>query len=482
MTTAIGRHPDDAGRLRSGLLALYAAPNLALVIMHMPVYLVLPAYYAKHTQISLAAIGTVLLVGRLYDAIVDLLLGVLSDRTETRIGGRKPWILAGIPIACVAVIQLFTPPADAGTLYFLVWSVLLFSAWTMIDIPYAAWGAELSRHYDERSRIMTVRGTAGLAGAVLFMAAPILLSPLTGTTAIGSEMLAISAWAVALSLPLLMGLAVWRVPAGPNVAVRKASLRSILDALRDNRPLRLYSGVVLGHGAAAGAWSATVLLFCDSIGLGAQFPLLLLVAWTTRVLVAPLWLKLLYRFGKHRVWAVGAAASGIVTPLALLVPAGESALPLILVYSLALGFIETAWMVAPSSILGDITDYDTLKTGADQAGAYFAFNALLMKVSAAIGGGVAFWVLGLLDYNVKGSNSGTQLLGLHLSFAILPAAIYVLCAVAIWWFPIDARRHSIIRRRIEARARRQQIKAGHADAAAGGATFPPQRLSQTTPA
>jgi glycoside/pentoside/hexuronide:cation symporter, GPH family len=444
-----------ADRLRLGIIALFAAPNVALAIMHLPVLLVLPAYYAKHTQISLAAIGTVLLIGRLYDAVTDPLIGLLSDRTETRIGGRKPWILAGIPIACIAVVQLFTPPSTAGTGYFLLWSVLLFSAWTMIDIPYAAWAVELSRDYDERSRIMTVRGTMGFVGGFLFMASPILLSPWTGSTTIGAEVLTFSAWAIALSLPVLMGLAIWRVPTGVNLAVTKASIRSIGNALRVNKPLRLYAAVMLGQGAAAGAWGATVLLFTDSLGLGAKFALLLLVAWGIRILVAPLWLKLLYRFGKHRVWAAGIVASAVVTPLALLVPPGDSALPLLLAYAFTLGFIETAWMVAPSSVLGDITDYDTLKTGADQAGIYFAFNGLLLKSAAAIGGGVAFWVLSLVDYDVKGVNTGMQLFGLHLSFAILPAMIYLICGLAIWRFPIDARRHGIIRRRIEARVRRR---------------------------
>jgi glycoside/pentoside/hexuronide:cation symporter, GPH family len=450
-----GANHDTANRLRWSTLALFAAPNVVLAIMHLPVYLVLPAYYAKHTQISLAAIGTVLLIGRLYDAVTDPLLGLLSDRTETRLGGRKPWILAGIPIACIAVVQLFTPPSDAGTGYFLLWSVLLFSAWTMIDIPYAAWAVELSRGYDERSRIMTVRGTMGFVGGFLFMASPILLSPWTGSTTIGAEVLTLSAWVIALALPMLMGLAIWRVPTGFNVAVGKASIRSIANALHVNKPLRLYAAVMLAQGAAAGAWGATVLLFTDSIGLGSQFPLLLLAAWGTRILVAPLWLKLLYRFGKHRVWAAGVVASAVVTPLALLVSPGDSALSQMLVYAFALGFIETAWMVAPSSILGDITDYDTLKTGADQAGIYFAFNGLLHKISAAVGGGVAFWVLSLVDFDVKGVNTGMQLFGLHLSFAILPATIYLTCGLAIWRFPIDSRRHGIIRRRIEARARRR---------------------------
>ncbi len=442
--------------LKLSLLYWFAAPNFALSIMHMPVLMILPAYYAKSTQTSLAAIGTILLFDRLFDAVTDPLVGFWSDRTYSRIGSRKPWIMAGIPLACVATIYLFTPAATAGATYFLIWSILLFSAWTLIDIPYIAWGAELSRDYNERSRIMTIRGTVGFVGSFLFMASPILLAPWTGSTEIGAEALEISAWLIAITLPLFMGMALILVPPGTKVAIRKTSAKSLVAALRINKPLRFYSVVQFAGGVAAGSWGATVLLFCDSINLGDKFPFLLLAAWGTRICVAPLWLKLIYRFGKHHVWALGSALSAVITPLALLAEPGENTIYLILVYAVILGFVETAWMVTPRAIYGDIIDYDALKTGADQAGTYFALSGLIDKAATAVGGGLAFYILSLMDYDVAGANNDQQLWALYLSFGILPAIIYLGVGIAMRKFPLDARRHSIIRRRIESRARRQQ--------------------------
>ena len=103
MTTAAGRHHDDAGRLRLSTLMFFGAPNLVLAILHIPVFMVLPAFYAMNTQISLTAIGTVLLIGRLFDAAIDPPIGFLSDRTQSRLGRRKPWLLAGLPLACLGV-------------------------------------------------------------------------------------------------------------------------------------------------------------------------------------------------------------------------------------------------------------------------------------------------------------------------------------------------------------------------------------------
>lgn len=447
-------HGPTGENIKLWTLWLFAAPNLALAIMHVPVNMVLPAFYAKHTQISLAAIGTVLLLGRLFDAVTDPLVGFLSDRSRTTFGRRKPWIVAGLPLACVAVVFLFTPPADADAAYFLLWSVLLFAGWTLIEIPYAAWATELSRGYQERSRIVTIRSTFGFVGGLLFMASPLLLSPWIGTTEIGAEALAIAGWVVAISLPLLMVVTVIKVPTGPQVSVSSTSARSLLKAMLINKPLRFYAAVSVANGIATGAWGASVLLFADSFGLGGEFPLILMTAWGTVVCVAPLWLKLSYRIGKQRIWALSLLLSGLVTPLAFFVSPGPTALPLFLVYVFVLGAIEAAWLVAPLAVYGDVIDYDTLKTGADQAGSYFAIYGLLLKAALALGGGIAFWILSLVDYNVKGGNTDSQMLGLYLSFCILPSLIRIAMSLAVLKFPIDARRHGIILRRIESRAAR----------------------------
>ncbi len=440
--------------LKTWMIWLFAAPNLALAVMHIPVGLVLPAYYATHTQISLAAIGTVLLVGRLFDAAIDPMIGFLSDKSHTRLGRRKPWMIAGLPLACVAVVFLFTPPADAGAAYFLTWSMLLFIGWTLIEIPYSAWAAELSRDYHERSRISMIRGTFGYFGGLLFMASPILLSPWTGSSQIGAEALAIAGWAVAMTLPFLMFAIVVGVPNGAEVAVRETTVKSLWTAVRVNKPFRFFASAYLAQGLASGAWAATVLLFVNSIHLASHFPLILLTAWGTRVCVTPLWLKLIYRFGKHRVWSFGLLCSGLITPLALFITPGAWALPATLIYAVVLGFVETASLAAPGTVFGDVIDYDTLKTGADQAGTYVAIRALLDKSGGAIGGGAAFWILSLLDYHVKGANSDSQMWGLYLSFAIVPSLTYLAVSFFIRKFPIDARRHGVIQRRIESRALR----------------------------
>ena len=449
------------------VLTAYSAPNFALAIMHIPVGLVIPALYAQHTTLSLAAVGSILLFGRIFDAVSDPLIGYYSDRTRSSWGKRKPWMIAGTPIAMVAIIFLFTPPETAGSLYFLCWSVLLFASWTLIDIPYAAWGFELSLDYDERSRIMTWRNVAGYIGNILFVTSPLLLSPWTKSTQIGPEVMGVAAWTVALTLPVLMILAVKTVPAGVETSIRRVDLKDFIRSAKINKPFHRYMIAMFAGGIGNGAWLATVMIYTDTyMGIGDKFAYLLLVAWVTRILASPVWLRLICRFSKHKAWAYGCFLSAVITPMALLIPPGPSSLVPILVYALVLGFVETPMLIAPYTIFGDIVDYDTLKTGSNKASSYYALYGLILKAISGIGGGVAFFFLSALDFNVKGGNSFSQNIGLFCAFAVVPALMYVVTGLIMNNFPLNKHRQEIVKRRIESlalRAKNKIDKKGFAD-------------------
>src|SRR4029450_13019336 len=93
---------------------LYAAPWCAYAFIMLPLGVVLPTYYAESTLASMAAIGIVTGICRPFDAVTDPLIGYLSDRTRSRLGASKPWIIAGSAITCVSIFFLFRPSHDGG--------------------------------------------------------------------------------------------------------------------------------------------------------------------------------------------------------------------------------------------------------------------------------------------------------------------------------------------------------------------------------
>ncbi|MEN8192175.1 MAG: MFS transporter [Bacteroidota bacterium] len=443
-------------RLSKWTLTAYAGPVVATSIMHMPSIYIIPAFYAKYTDISLAAIATVLLFGRVFDAVSDPLTGFLSDRTRSRFGKRKPWMLFGTPIAMVAIIFVFMPPASAGIFYFAFWSIAMFLSWTLIDVPQLAWGSELSHDYNERSRIMTSRVVAMNIGSVLFMATPILLLPYTGTTEIGPLVMKVAGWSVALSLPVFMFFTLRYVPVGKQVSTHIVNLWDFVKSAKVNKPFVRFTFATIFDWIGIGIWLGTFYIFTDTyMGVGDKFPYLLMAAWLTRALTAPVWVRLMKRFGKHKVWAVSTFLDVIIIPLALFIEPGASAFVPMMAYILVLGFIQSGTAYAPPAIYGDVVDYDTLKTGSNKAGSFFAIYGLITKAALAIGGSIAFYLMSAFDFDVSGGNSDHQNLGLFLAYAFVPPVTRIVTMLAMWNFPINERRQGIIKRRIESRSESQ---------------------------
>jgi len=127
---------------RKTLLA-YSGLALPLTLIELPLGMYLPAFYAKEMGISLAAIGIIFTVARLWDGFSDLLIGRLSDQLTSPYGRRKPWVLLGGPLLILSAWCLFNPTGNIDTSYLVLWLVLFYTVLTIVKIPYWTWGAEL---------------------------------------------------------------------------------------------------------------------------------------------------------------------------------------------------------------------------------------------------------------------------------------------------------------------------------------------------
>ena len=173
-------------------LVLFAAPAFLTWVMHGPGGGVLTGLYAKYFGVSLAALGGALLIGRVFDAVTDPLIGWLSDRTKSPIGSRKPFMIVGYSIALLAFYFLFNPPENPGVSYFLVCYMSLIFGWTVADIPHQAWQADISHDYDDRIRVTSFRAFGERAGAWGFWFLPLL--PIFATNEMTPEVVQFLGW------------------------------------------------------------------------------------------------------------------------------------------------------------------------------------------------------------------------------------------------------------------------------------------------
>jgi Na+/melibiose symporter-like transporter len=441
-------------------LLLYSAPGLALALLIPPFPALMAAFYAKYTAATTAGIATALLVARLLDAVAVPLIGYLSDRTRSRLGPRKPWMMGGALVGVVAFWVFFRPPTGAGDMHFFVGACLYYVTFALVDIPQRAWAAELTPDYNQRSRIAAFLTVSVLAGGVAFMFLPELLAlPAVGvvaTSALDNRMMEILGVVGMVLLPATVLLAVLGVPRGAVSPAPSSSLREMFEAVRHNKPFWLYVAADALTQIGYGCFYAVLFVALDShFGLGEQIPIILVTVVGVQLLAVPLCLRVARHLGKHRTWAWAWVIHAVLMPLGFLFRPGEFELGWFMLYASVLTVLQAPQMVFPMAIVADIVDYDTLRSRQNRAGSYFSIRTLCNMGVSALGSALGFYVLALVGYDPKiSTNSSTAVLGMLVDLLILPGVFFVLAALLLFRFPIDARRHAIIRRRIDSRAAR----------------------------
>ena len=417
-----------------------------------PAYVFLPAVYGA--ALGLNAAGLALLVSRSLDVVIDPIIGALSDRFPTRWGRRKPWIAVGALIGGFALVKLFQPPADVTVGYLIVWSLLLYFGWTLVTIPYTAWGAELSGDYDERSRITGIREGIMLLGIVVAGAIPAVAA---GMGRPESEALAAISWTAAiLGLPFF-ALLLWRVPegtVGPAAQDTRLPFAALVRALRDNRPfLRLVLAWFV-NGLANGIPSALFLLYLEH-GLRAdqgQRSAMILIYFIAAVAAIPMWLRVSARWSKHRAWCAAmilTCAAFAVVPL--LAPGQVWAFGVIcLLTGIGLG----ADLALPPALQADVVDYDTFRHGQQRAGLFFALWSMSTKLALAFAVGIAFPALAAFGFKTDAVNSVRAVVALTVIYAWVPVVLKMIAVALVWAFPLTPTRQRAIRKRLERREHR----------------------------
>ena len=128
-------------RLPSGKLAIFATASLPVAALVTPLAVYLPNYYATHLGLSLAAVGLAFGAVRLLDILVDPLIGVAINATNTRLGRFRPWMLGGVPVLAAAVFMIYMAEPHVSTAYMIGWLLVLYAGYSMVALGHASWAA-----------------------------------------------------------------------------------------------------------------------------------------------------------------------------------------------------------------------------------------------------------------------------------------------------------------------------------------------------
>jgi Na+/melibiose symporter-like transporter len=473
--------------LSKSTIYAHGSLGLPLAVIGYPLAIWIPAHYSGGLGISLAAVGTILMLARLTDVVTDPVMGELSDRWRTRIGRRRPWLLIGAPVMMFGVYKLFIPEEGVGLVYFLVWLSIFFLGSTMIGLPHRAWGAELSPDYHQRSRVTAAREIYVLVGLMVAAAVPMIVEiradggasvgevfTTLWSDAIGAfsgdfrektivdratltgPVLAGLAWAIILILPLCTAvvLTLVREPeAVPNE--RRPSFIEGLRLVTKNGPMLRVLLIALLVTFGESFRNAVSLFFIrDIVGvptIGAAY----FFYFIAGLGAIPFWLWLGRTIGKHRAFMCTLITVACVSGANLLLDYGDY-LPFFLLFVIK-GFCFGGLQFLPVAMLADVVDVDAARTGGRRAGTYFAFLGFTEKIAIAFGTGVSLNIVGLLGFDPSGgvaASTDIGVLSLRLVYCLGPIVFYGLALKLIWNYPLTPARHARLRGALERRTAR----------------------------
>jgi Na+/melibiose symporter-like transporter len=449
---------DTAGRLPGSVILSYALPALVFALPTIPVYIHLPTLYGVELGLGLAATGLVLLLARIFDAVTDPLIGTLSDRFGFRGNRRKPWIVVGAVVAGWGLFNILNPPAGAGVGYLLGWSLLLYAGWTMFAVPYAAWGAELSANYNERTRITSWREAFSLAGIV---ASGALIAATGGLGWSDARSIGALAWLAILLGLLIVPVLLWRVPERRELPRLRPPplpwfkrLRDSAASLASNGPfMRLLAAWFL-NGLANGIPAALFYLYLE-YGLGAgtgERPLFILAYFLAAIAAVPLWLHLSRCYGKHRTWCAAMALACAAFAVVPFLSSGQFAA--FAVICVITGMSLGADLTLPPSMQADVVDYDRVRSGRSRAGLQFALWAMSTKFALAVAVGLALPGLEAAGFEpAQPTPAGRE--ALVMIYSLGPVVIKMAAVLVVLRFPLTAQKQAVIRRCLQRRDNRR---------------------------
>jgi glycoside/pentoside/hexuronide:cation symporter, GPH family len=421
---------------------------LPLSTIGLPTTIYLAPFYAGEMGLSLAALGTMMMLARVLDVVIDPFIGSASDRWRTRFGRRRPWLVIGSAVLLAGTVLLFMPPAGVGLGYFLAALAVMYAGFSLVQVPHRAWGAELSPDYHERTHISAVRQFFATGGLIVSTLVPALVLGQPGASsanvlsALAIMMLVLLPLAVVINLRLTPEPA---LPAGdppPRLGLVPA-LRQQWRAVRRNGPLATILLVLfVGFSAETFRQTLTVFFARDVVGVS-NLGLVYVYYFASAFAGVPVWRWVARRTGKHRALCLGMLIA-IGTNLGLFaLGRGDSALFTLMF--IVKGFCFGALDLLPGAMLADAADVDTAVSRRYRAGLLFALAGVVTNLGQAVGQGLSLNALGWVGYRAAGETAVQALDALRWLYTIVPSIALVVALLIAWRYTLTSARHDRLR-------------------------------------
>uniref|UniRef100_B0T6N4 Major facilitator superfamily MFS_1 n=1 Tax=Caulobacter sp. (strain K31) TaxID=366602 RepID=B0T6N4_CAUSK len=439
---------ERASTLSTPRLFSFSTIALPLGALVIAINVYLPAHLASHLGVSMTVVGSAWAAVRLIDLAVDPMLGVLMDRTNTRLGRYRAWILVGGPILMLATWALFEAPRDIGPVYLIGWLLALYLGQSILTMGQSAWAAGLAPSYDDRSRAFGAISIATVTGGIMILMVPLLGARVGWSSAAAAQAMG---WFVVILVPIVVLTATTLTPERlPVLRTEGLRLRDFVGLLTKPDLVRLFFAqltLTMGPG-----WMSALYLFyfTSARGFSAQQASLLLLFYIVAGVVGAIVIaRLAVVIGKHRALILVALVFAADICATNFAPKGDllRSAPLLAIA----GFAAAGFDLTIRAMLADVGDEVRLEQGREQLSLIYALNALANKLASAFAIGLTFPLLAYIGFNPAdgAANTPQAVRGLELAYVIGPVVFVTVGAFCLIGWKLDSRRHAAIRRLLD---------------------------------
>ncbi len=446
--------PQNAGKIPLEVKIAYGGAEWASSVVFTAYAVYFLIFLTDVVGIRPSVGGGILFAAAMWDAVTDPAMGIISDRTHSRFGRRRPYLLGvAIPFGLIFWMLFSGPPLHGYKLpvYYLVMSLLMHGALTVLDVPYTALAPEMTKDYDERTSLMSFRVVWSQIASIFAAAVPLMIvkqfsDPKTGWSVTGAV------FGFLCVFPILL---TWRLTRGWERYVEDTeplNFKDLSRAVFGNRSFRHVIGIYFFSATAVYATGTMAMYFLEywMNFSESQISLFFLFFFVCTVLWVPIITLVSKRIGKRSafmlfmgLWA-GAYGIGnlIIRPHHV-----------VLMYFLAaLGAVgASASFLLCFSMIADVVEVDEFKTGKRREGLYYGVVTFVQKMGSALSLLILGQVLEQIGYVPNTTQSAPVLLGLRILFGPVLAGLILISIVIAIFFPMTRKRHKALLEAIEAK-------------------------------
>jgi glycoside/pentoside/hexuronide:cation symporter, GPH family len=410
-------------------------------------------FYTDIFGISAAVAGTMLAISRVADAFLDPAMGAIADRTKTKWGSFRPYIIWGaLPLTILGVLAFITPNFDmtGKIIYAYITYNLIMIAYTFVNIPYSAMLGVISPNSQERTSVSTYKFVLAFVGAFIVQG---LTLPMVGFFGNGNQAvgfpitMAIFGVVACILFYITFKTTKERVKAPEN---QKSSLKQDLKNLVSNRPwmyLLVMSIFTLGYIIIR---SGTIIYYFKYYIGDEVLTSLFMVLGTIAVIAGVSCTQFLAKkFGKKNLYIAVMLLTTVLTVLFYFIP--KEQIVLIFILHILISFIMAPQAPLLWAMYADTADYSEWKNNQRATGLVFSAAIFAQKFGIAIGGGLAGWLLAMFGFIANTHQTPETLKGILFMVSFIPAVGSFIPAIAALFYELDDKKMKQIELELEAR-------------------------------